>query len=138
MARAAETVPEFPLVLDSGAVIALARGDASVRRYLDITADAELEIFVSPVVVAETVRRRGPRDASVNRVLNEVDAVPPVTEQTGRIAGELLGRAESGATIDALVVAQTVELGGARILTSDPGDIQALAGGEADILVFGI
>ena len=53
--------------------------------------------------MAETVRG-GPRDAPVNRILKAVGSVPAAREIHGRVAGELLGRARSGATIDALVL----------------------------------
>jgi len=44
-----------------------------------------------------------------------------------RIAGQLLGAIRSAATVDALVVAQAVESGGAHILTGDREDLERLA-----------
>ncbi|NJL29615.1 MAG: VapC toxin family PIN domain ribonuclease, partial [Thermoanaerobaculia bacterium] len=93
---------------------------------------ATVEIPV--VVVAETVRE-SPRDAAVRRVVQAVNSVPPATEKIGKIAGGLLGRAGSSATIDALVVAQAVSAGGAHILTGDPDDLRALAAPHPEVWI---
>jgi predicted nucleic acid-binding protein len=114
------------LILDSGAVIALARGDARARAFLLQAVELGVPIEVPVVVIAETVRG-GPRDAAVNRALNEIGAIPDARELHGRIAGALLGAARSTETGDALVVAQAVAAGRARILTGDREDIQRLA-----------
>jgi predicted nucleic acid-binding protein len=93
---------------------------------------ARVEIPV--IVVAETVRG-GPRDAAVNRVLKAVDAVPETTEEIGRTAGRLLGRAGSAATVDALVVAQAVAAGGAHVLTADTDDLGLLAADHPEVWI---
>lgn len=119
--------PPRRLILDSGAVIALARREQRARAFLARALELAVPIEIPVVVVAETVRGKR-QDAPVHRVLNAVGAVPPATEATGRIAGRLLGHANSSATVDALVVAQAVgTTGGAQILTSDPHDLEALA-----------
>jgi len=114
------------LILDAGAVIALSRGDQRARAYLARALETWTPVEVPVAVIAETVRG-GPRDAPVHRVLKAVGAAPPTTETIGRKAGELLGRARSSATVDALVVAQAVAAGGAHVLTGDPDDLEALA-----------
>lgn len=114
------------LILDSGAVIALARGDARARAFLLQAVELGVPIEVPVVVIAETVRG-GPRDAGVNRVLNALGTIPNARELHGRIAGALLGDAHSTATVDALVVAQAVAAGEARILTGDREDLERLA-----------
>lgn len=116
-----------PLILDSGALIALSRGDQRARAFVDRALETNSELHVPSVVIAETVRGRGPRDAPVNRVLSAIDSVLPIDESTGRVAGRLLGRARSNQTIDALVVGCAIELGGGRILTRDPDDLKPLA-----------
>ena len=121
------------LILDSGAVIALSRGDQRARAFARaVELGARVEIPV--VVVAETVRG-GPRDAPVNRVLKAVDAVPDATEALGRAAGRLLGTAGSSATVDALVVAQAVAAGGAHVLTGDPDDLEPLAAPHPEVWI---
>jgi predicted nucleic acid-binding protein len=124
-----------PLILDSGAVIALARGDQRARAFVDRALEAGAELLVPSVVIAETVRGHGPRDAPVNRVLAAVDSVLVSDEPTGRTAGRLLGETRSSGTVDALVVAGAIELGGGRILTSDPDDMRLLARGADGVAV---
>ena len=114
------------LLLDSGAVIGLSRGGARARAYLARALELGIPIEVPVAVVAETLRGR-PDDAPVHRVLKAVDAIPATTERMGRTAGELLGRHASSATVDALVVAQAIEAGGAHILTGDREDLERLA-----------
>lgn len=122
------------LILDSGAVIALARGDQRARAYLTRALETGTPVEIPVVVLAETVRG-GPRDAPINRVLKAVGPVPPAREVHGRIAGQLLGAARSAATMDALVVAQAVEAGGAHILTGDREDLERLAALHPEVWV---
>ncbi|MGH8907217.1 MAG: PIN domain-containing protein [Egibacteraceae bacterium] len=125
---------EHILILDSGAVIAVARGDQRARAFLERAYDLGVQVEVPVVVVAETVRTPGPRSAPVNRVLRKV-RIPAATEELGRIAGSLLAAASSAATVDALVVAQAVAAGGADVLTSDPGDLTALAQNSPEVVI---
>ena len=122
------------LVLDSGAVIALSRGDFQARAYLDRALELGVEVEIPVVVVAETLRGTA-RDAPVHRVLKTIGKVPHATERVGRLAGHLLGEARSSSTIDALVVAQTIESGGGTILTGDPSDLEILADGRAEVRI---
>jgi predicted nucleic acid-binding protein len=123
------------LILDSSAVIALARGDQRARAFIGRALELGAEVLVPSVVVAETVRGRGPKDSAVNRVLAAVDAVYPVDETLARRAGALLGSRGSNATIDALVVAAAAEAGGGRVLTSDVRDMNALARGAPGVRI---
>lgn len=90
------------------------------------------------VVLAETIRGSGPRDAAVNRELSDVEEILIVDERSGRIAGGLLGRHRSDATVDALIVAATIAGGGGLIFTSDEHDMRRLASGRADVRVRAI
>ena len=116
------------LVLDSGAVIALSRGDSRARAFLTRALKLEVDIEVPVVVVAETLRGTA-RDAPVHLALNAFGRVRPTTKAIGKLAGRLLGEAHSSHTVDALVVAQAIDSGGGAILTSDPDDLERLAGG---------
>lgn len=129
--------PPQRLILDSGAVIALSRGEQRARAFLARAIELRVPVQVPVVVVAETLRGK-PRDAPVYRVLKAVGTVPEAREVHGRIAGRLLGAAGSAATIDALVVAQAVEQGGAQILTGDPEDLKRLAASEVDIWIVAL
>jgi hypothetical protein len=90
------------------------------------------------VVIAETVRGNGPRDAPINLVLAQTSPQHPLTEQIARRAGELLGAARSSSTIDALVVAEALDCAPAMILTSDPTDLAKLLGGHRGVTVEAI
>jgi predicted nucleic acid-binding protein len=132
--RRASNPPPQRLILDSGAVIALARGDQKARAFLARALELRAPVEVPVVVVAETTRG-GVRDATVNRVLKAVGSVPEAREVHGRIAGRLLAAAHSTHTIDALVVAHAVEARGAHILTGDPDDLGRLAEPHPDVWV---
>lgn len=122
------------LILDSGAVIALARGDQRARAFLARALELLAPVEIPVVVVAETLRG-GPRDAPVNRVLKAVGTVPEAREVHGRIAGSLLGAARSVATVDALVVAHAIEDGGAHVLTGDREDLVRLAAPHPEVWI---
>ncbi len=122
------------LILDSGAVIALARGEQRAFAFLAQGLELWSPIEIPVVVVAETVRG-GPRDAPVNRVLKVIGSVPEAREIHGRTAGRLLAAARSSHTVDALVVAQAVEAGGAHILTGDRDDLESLAAQHPEVRI---
>jgi predicted nucleic acid-binding protein len=132
--RRTQAPPPQRLILDSGAVIALSRNDQRARATLAAAWEAGVEVAIPSVVVAETVRGSA-KDASVNRVIKSVGEVSAAEEDTGRIAGALLGAARSTSTVDALVVASAIELGGGVVFTGDPDDLEPLAGGHPEVVI---
>ena len=123
------------LILDSGAIIALAAGNARARRFVQRAVRERILAVIPAVVIAETTRG-GARDAAVNRVIKAVDEVALVTEAVAREAGRLLARARvANATIDALVVATAARREPTIILTGDVDDIRALAAGYPHVRV---
>lgn len=126
--------PPHRLILDSGAVIALARHDSRARAVLTAAHEAGVDVRVSSVVTAETVRG-GAIDAPVNRVLKAIGGADPIDEATARLAGSLLGAAGSSETVDALVVASAIRAGGGVVLTGDPDDLRPLADGHPEVVV---
>jgi predicted nucleic acid-binding protein len=131
--REARGTPQL-LILDSGAVIALARRDTKALAFLARAIELRIPVEVPVVVVAETVRG-GPRDAPINWLLKAIGSVAETRERHGRTAGRLLGLARSASTVDALVVAQAVEAGGAHILTGDPDDLKRLAAPHPEVWI---
>lgn len=136
MAGARREASDSPqrLILDSGAVIALARGDQRARAFLIRALELRVPVEIPVVVLAETVRG-GPRDAPVHRVLKAVGSVPEAREAHGRTAGHLLGAARSSDTVDALVVAHAVEGRGGHILTGDRDDLTRLAAPHPEVWI---
>jgi hypothetical protein len=90
------------------------------------------------VVVAETVRGTGPRDAPVNLVLAQTAPQHPLTDAIARTAGQLLAAARSSSTIDALVVAEALDCAPSVILTSDPADLQQLLAHHRRVIIESI
>ncbi len=80
---------------------------------------------VPSVVLVECLRGHGTRDAAENRFLKTCDVVETLPEALARRAAWLRGRARRGSAVDALVVAMAEPAG--TVLTTDPGDLQALA-----------
>lgn len=138
--RAASSDPKATarLILDAGAVLALARNDVNVRAIVSTAERAGAEVMIPAVVVAETSRGRGPRDARVNRALAAAGSYPASDEPAARTAGALLGAARSRETIDALVVAAAIHAGGGRILTTDPTDLGKLSAGRTDVVIHAV
>jgi predicted nucleic acid-binding protein len=134
VAKPRRRTPPQRLILDAGAVIALAHADVRARAALAAALEAGADVSVPAVVVAETVRGAA-SDASVNRVLKAVGEVDVADEAIGRTAGRLLGAARSNATIDAIVVATGVAAGGAVVLTGDPDDLDALARRNPEVVI---
>jgi predicted nucleic acid-binding protein len=116
------------LVLDSEGLWALARKDSkAARTAIDASWKAGIIVVISAAVLAETLHG-GPEDARANQIINNI-SVAPVTAEVGRVAARLkreCGLTGVAATIDAIVVATSMSLGGGVILTSDPRDINRL------------
>ena len=97
-----------------------------------------MDIRVPVVVVAETVRGNGPRDAPVNLVLAQTEPRYPLTAEIARRAGQLLGATRSSSTIDALVVAEALDCAPAMIWTSDSDDLRALLSDQHGVTIEAI
>jgi len=69
------------------------RNDVRARATVAAAREAGVEMSIPSVVVAETVRGSA-RDAKVNRVIKAVGEVTALDEDTGRVAGALLGAAK--------------------------------------------
>jgi predicted nucleic acid-binding protein len=128
------------LILDAGALIALARGDTRARAVIELALDEGLLIQVPTPVLAQ-VHRGGRNHASSDRLLQSVDEFLATTERIARDSGELLGKAGLSDAIDAIVAAEALDGAPAAVLTSDPVDITDLVevgGGQMRVSVLGI
>ncbi len=121
-------------MLDAGAFLAVERADRAMAARLRAAERNGLELRTNGAVVAQVWRSPSGRQAALALLLRSID-VRPVDLRMGREAGVLLGRAGRGDAIDATVVAMAAT--GDRVVTTDPGDIGALAAvsGRAVIIV---
>ena len=117
------------LILDAGAFVAVERRDRTVMALLK----AELLAGRTPVthggVVGQVWRGDSGRQAPIAQLLDGVQ-VEPLDDGLGRRAGALLKLTGGRDVIDAAVILLARD--GDLVLTSDPGDLTALAA-EADI-----
>ena len=116
------------LVLDADGLAKLAAGDVRARARFEVARLHRRRIVTAATTLPELLRG-GPRDASVHRLLRDVEVIT-IDEAAGRAAGELLGRLGLSGhrhALDALVA--VVALSQRRpvlLLTSDPRDLGKL------------
>jgi predicted nucleic acid-binding protein len=115
------SVTVLALTFDTGALIALERGDKRMRVVLDTATRDEVTITVPAVVVAEWWRGPGRRREAI---LASVD-VEPTSEHLARIAGEAMAALPGATVIDAIVMASAAQRGGI-VYTADLEDMERL------------
>ncbi len=122
------------LVLDSGAVSRLAERSRQVLALVRALREEQLWPPVVPtIVLVECLQGHGGRDARTNAFVKTCDLWDEVPEPLARRAARLRRLAGRGSAVDAVVVA-AAEPGG-TVLTSDPGDLAALAGYADDVSI---
>ena len=87
-------------------------------------------------MLVECLRGDAGRDAPVNRLLKTCDLVEDIPQALARRAAFLRARARRGSAVDALVVAAAEPRG--TVLTSDVGDLRALAAYADGVAVEGL
>lgn len=113
------------LTLDTGALLALERGDSRTRALLRRALEAGLPLSVPAGVVAQAWRG-GPRQARVARLLADPSVhVAPLDDTTARAVGLLCGRSGHRDIVD-VHVALLAEEQGHTVVTSDPEDLSAV------------
>jgi hypothetical protein len=112
------------VVLDTGALLALARNDRAMWRRLKAALARDLDVVSHGGVLGQAWRGRGPREPLLARALRAVE-VRPLDEGLGRRAGELLASSRTRDVIDAAIVVLAED--GDHVLTSDPADLAVLA-----------
>ena len=122
------------LVLDSGAVSRLAeRSRPAVALLLALREEGLWPPAVPSVVLVECLQGHPGRDARTNAFLKTCDILEEIPEPLARRAALLRRMARRGSAVDALVVALP-EPGG-TVVTSDLGDLEALAMHAEDVTV---
>lgn len=120
------------LILDSGGLSRLAARSRRSAALIEAFRHEGLWPPVVPtIVLAESTSGTARTDANVNRLLKACDIEPTVSEAVARRAGHLRARARRGSAVDALVVAWGEP--GSTVLTTDPGDLRALAAHSDDV-----
>jgi hypothetical protein len=111
------------LALDTGALIAVERGDRRVVHLVEEARSRGIELRVVAGVLAQAWRG-GPQQARLARLLRaaEVD-VPALDATTARAVGELCGRSGQADVVDVHVVLDA-RLARAHVVTSDPDDLR--------------
>ncbi|MBX3192912.1 MAG: hypothetical protein KF819_38360 [Labilithrix sp.] len=111
------------LLLDAGAFIAFERGSRVVQAFLERAQRGGEPVRTTAGVVAQ-VWRRPAAQATLSRLLRGIEELP--LESSGaRRTGVLLGVAKRTDVVDGSLVDAARD--GDEILTSDPGDLVALA-----------
>lgn len=117
------------VTLDTGALIALERGDPRMTALLARVASIPGAVVSIPAGVVGQAWRDGQRQARLARLLGARETVvAPLDEPTAKAAGALLGRTGMSDVIDASVVLCAAERGQA-VVTADPDDLRRLAPG---------
>lgn len=122
------------LFLDSQAVTRLAQRTQRAAALIEcFRAEGIWPPVVLSVVLVECLRGIGSRDANELRFLKTCDVREWVPASLARRAAALRTQSRRGSAIDALVVAAADP--GGTVLTSDPGDLSALASFATDVSV---
>jgi predicted nucleic acid-binding protein len=113
------------VVYDTGALLAAERNKPALWEFHVEVLAAGVRPIV-PVVVLAQAWRGGPQH-NLSRLLRGCRVLPD-TEDIGRAAGTACAATATSDVVDAIVVATAVRLGGALVVTSDPSDLEHLAG----------
>jgi hypothetical protein len=130
------------IILDTRALEVIAdpkadpRATQRMRDLLAVAARTRTPVRVPTAVLAEAYHSTA-ADAAIDRVLGNGIRPIPLGQSTARHAGGLKHRdgLDSCHTVDAVVVATSIRLGGGIIATGDPDDLHSLARHHANIKV---
>jgi predicted nucleic acid-binding protein len=109
-------------MLDTGALIALERGQLSMRRVHDLALATGTTIAVTTPVIAEWWRR-GKREKERARLLRAI-VIDTLDAHVAKLAGAAIGFV-GASVVDALVMA-AASVRGDLVYTSDPEDLEVL------------
>lgn len=113
-------------VFDSGALIALERGDNEMASIIAVIERYRIRTYIPSGVVAQ-VWRGHPRQHPIAKLLkSELITVVPLDDETARRVGLVLGRSQTSDVVDGHVALLASSLGNAVVYTSDPDDIRRI------------
>jgi predicted nucleic acid-binding protein len=120
-------VADRRLILDSGALSALAAGDERTLAWLYRSIEEQMSLGIPAPVVAETFTG-GASDARLHRVISSPSFILDTTYDIGRAAARVRFRSKQpDKTIDAIVIATAAQFPRSIVLTSDPDDLRLLS-----------
>lgn len=109
------------IVLDTGALVALDRGDTRMWARLARAVTEDVPVVVPAGAVAQGWRGHGPRQARLARAL--ADCEIGSFDRQAMAAGELCGRARTEDVVDASVALIAADPRARVLYTSDPTDL---------------
>jgi hypothetical protein len=110
------------VMFDTGALIALERGQQSIRKVHRLAFDCGYQIVATTPVIAEWWRK-GKREKERMKILRTLVCEPP-DGYVARLAGTAIGQVAAG-VVDALVMA-SASLRSDTVYTSDVKDLERL------------
>ena len=125
------------LVLDTGAILALARHDRRTHVFVTEARADGAEVFVSWLTLAELIPGSdSPAIAWALSLAQRHRVTEEDCEQAARLMAE---QGVAGATVDAVIAAAALDLPRPLVvLTSDPKDMGALVAGQEDVAVLSV
>ncbi len=114
-----------PLVLDTGALIALERRDPRMVALADEIVQARLPAYTPAGVVAQAWRGSPRQHPLIRLMRSRLIQVEPLTEEVAYEIGVMLAATRTSDVVDAHVALLAGRVRGA-VVTSDPADIGAL------------
>lgn len=112
------------VTLDTGALIALDRGDGRMLALLDRVSQRHQPLHIPAGVVAQAWR--SPRQARLARLLRSRDVdIVALDDAAARAVGVLLGRSGTSDTVDGHVVVVALSTG-SSVVSGDPDDLRQL------------
>jgi predicted nucleic acid-binding protein len=114
------------LTLDAGALIALERGDRSVRALVARAFERGDPITIPATALAQVIRTPVPQARLMRLCRQPQTRVAPLDRADAIAAGVLLGRTQTTDIADAHVVV-CARRAGQAVVASDPDDLAALA-----------
>lgn len=109
------------ITFDTGALIALSRGEKRMRTVLLAAQERRAVITVPTVVVAEFWRE----DTKHSRMILARTSVEPLSERIAKAAGAAIAAVPGSTTVDAIVMASAAQRGD-LVFTSDFDDLDRL------------
>lgn len=112
------------IVLDTGALVALDRGDRRMWVRVARAVATDVPVVVPAGALAQGWRGSGPRQARLARALADCETAS--FDHHAKAAGELCGRTRTEDVVDASVALVAVDPTARALYTSDPGDLRHL------------